>query len=85
MQFLRNTSGSNGSGCGGLGGISAGCSGGSGGAAAIDWPAFVSCVDLLLPDRAAAAHVPVWQALAPDRTRAAELTELRREELLSCM
>ena len=82
MQFLRTTSGSNGSGSG-LGGISAGCA--SGGAAAIDWPAFVSCVDLLLPDRAAAAHVPVWQALAPDPARAAELTELRREELLSCM
>ena len=83
MQFLRTASGSDGSGSG-LGGISAGCSGG-GGAAAIDWPAFVSCVDLLLPDRVAAAHMPVWQALAPDPARAAELTELRREELLSCM
>ena len=85
MQFLRTstTSGSNGSGYG-LGGISAGCSGG-GGVAAIDWPAFVNCVDLLLPDRAATVHVPVWQALAPDPARAAELTELRREELLSCM
>ena len=83
MQFLRTAAGSDGSGSG-LGGASAGCSS-SGGAAAIDWPAFVSCVDLLLPDRAAAVHVPVWQALAPDPVRAAELAELRREELLSCM
>ena len=52
---------------------------------AIDWPAFVTSVDLLLPERTPTGPMPVWQASAPDPEAAAEATERRREELLSCM